>query len=203
MEEPSFKSICKSIGKYTPSGPVAYSEVQRKIFEFQNYQNFLSVVNADKERDYFLYPYPGRLYGRRKNNNDSYSDQQEALKPLLAYPINERTVDEFEKGLKYFIKTHVRGKGRLYDALKTGFSGSGIAELYKDCVIVTHNNDKFGTYDTQLVRGGIRDISPTINMYKLIKEVEAEVQRNINARYAGGSRRSKKNRNRKTRRLRR
>lgn len=198
MEEPSFKSICKSIGKYTPSGPVAYSEVQRKIFEFQNYQNFLSVVNADKERDYFLYPYPGRLYGRRKNNNDSYSDQQEALKPLLAYPINERTVDEFEKGLKYFIKTHVRGKERLYNALKTGFSG--ITPLYKDCVIQTENDKAFGTYDTQLIYGGTETESPTINMAKIIKEVDAEVQRNLNARYGGGSRRSKKSRNRKTRR---
>jgi len=198
MEPPKCKldGVEKVIGEYTPMGPVDYSKVQQKIFEFQNYQNFLRVLNADKKNDYFVYPYPGRLYGGRKNYDDMYNYQQEALTPLLQYPITEKTVDEFEKGLKYFIKTHVRGKDRLYKALKTGFSGK--TPLYKECVIRTDDHPTFGTYDTQLVRGNIEYFSPTINMAEFMKNVEVEVQRELNA--AGGFRKTRSKKNRKTRR---
>ena len=198
MEEPSFKSICKSIGKYTPMGQVAYSDVQRKIFEFQNYQNFLKGINLHP-RQYFQLPREAFWGGGKKNTPEYHLQQQEALTPLLAYPITENTVDTFEKGLKYFIKTHVLGKDRLFRALKEGRSKHGEV-LYKDCVIQTENDEMFGTYNTQLVWGGIEQFSPTINMAKIIKEVEEEYAKEVRAKYRGGSRKTRSKKNRKTRR---
>jgi hypothetical protein len=188
------------IGNYTPMGPVSYSDDQRKVFEFQNYQNFLKAIYTHP-RQYFQLPHQKFFgVGGRKNTDNEYHQQQQMyLELLLQTIITDKNVTFFESDLKKFIKDFVLDKNRLYRALKEGFSGHK-DRLYTGCVIRTDNDDKFGTYDTQLVRGNIEYFSPTINMSKIIKEVEEEVAKEVRAKYRGGSRRSKKNRNRKTRR---
>jgi hypothetical protein len=198
--EPSFKSTCKLIGKYTPSGPVAYSEVQRKIFEFQNYQNFLRGINSHP-RQYFQLPRQIFFGVGGKRSTDAYHrEYPEKLFPLLKTYITAENVDSFETDLKDFIKKFVLSENRLRRALQTGHSGHEEV-LYKDCVIQPENDKAFGTYDTQLVYGGTETKSPTINMFDIIEKVEAEKKaENRAAGYRGGSRKSRSKKNRKTRR---
>jgi hypothetical protein len=193
-------TTCNLIGEYTPIGDVPYSEVQRKIFEFQNYQNFLKAIYIHP-RQYFQLPHQKFFgVGGRKNTDNEYHQQQKMyLELLLQTIITDKNVNIFESDLKKFIKYFVLGKNRLYRAIKTGFSG-GNDRLYTGCVIRTNDDEMFGTYDDVLVRGDIEYNSPTINMAGLIEKVEAEVQRNIHARYAGGSRKTRSKKNRKTRR---
>jgi len=196
--------VSHRIGDSVTGERADFTPLQQKIFEFTNYQNFLRQLNNDKEKNYFQYPHPGRLYGKRKNSEgDYYSQQQIYLQPLLDASINERTVAIFEDDLKKFIKNFVIGKSRLLRGFKTGFTSNN-NPLYNGCVIQTEDTDTFGTYDTVSKVGEIDYVSPTINLEKIVKEVEAEIKREINARYSGGTRanqRSKKNK-RTTRRLR-
>lgn len=163
-----------------------------EILVYKNYQNFLRAVNDDT--NYFQNP--DRVGVPLKP--ELYEKQQLALNYLLSIEIEYDTVNDFATYLKLFIKNFVLGNTRLLEGLKTGFTSDG-RKLYTGCVIRT-DPGYIGDYDTQLVYRGTEHVSPTINMHNIIKKVEEERAKEVRAKYVGGSRRSKKSRNRKTRR---
>ena len=123
-------------------------EVQRKVFEYTNYQNFLRVLLAmENEKGYFRYPYAGFIRSKSTTplTDEEYGIQQKALQELLAIEITHETIDDFATKLKDFLQQFVKHKTRLFRALYFGQTGTE-TQLYNDCVIQT-DDAAFGTYN--------------------------------------------------------